>query len=385
MASRPLLPCGWIFRAPQIERDLKRLAPLTSCVRTYSALGPQGRITKFAGPQRLKVLQGIWLGRNRAENRREIEAALRLARQHPDVVEAFIVGNEVLLRGELPAAAIKGYMTEVKRAVRPPRHLCRCLGVLAEIARARFGGRLRHHPHPALLGGRSGRGRGSGRPCAGDQGEASGQVRRQGDLDRGGWLAERGADARRRAALARQPGARVKRRRGGGQAGRLEGQSDRGIRPAVEAAAGRERSAAIGDCSATAPSSRNSVSAQAVSNEPEWRVVAGLGVVRGVSRVSFGLARRPALAAGPRRGCGLWRPQESRSPRVSCSGLPRSACNMEGVEQGDRLRALGLFALARCRAARRRFRHRARRPHRQSCPGARYRQLAWQESQSPWS
>ena len=99
----------------QIERDLKRLAPLTSCVRTYSALGPQGRITKLAGPQRLKVLQGIWLGRNRAENRREIEAALRLARQHPDVVEAFIVGNEVLLRGELPAAAIKGYMTEVKR------------------------------------------------------------------------------------------------------------------------------------------------------------------------------------------------------------------------------------------------------------------------------
>ena len=60
------------------------------------------------------MLQGIWLNRNRAENRREIEAAVRLARQHPGVIEAFIVGNEVLLRGELPASAIKGYIEEVR-------------------------------------------------------------------------------------------------------------------------------------------------------------------------------------------------------------------------------------------------------------------------------
>jgi exo-beta-1,3-glucanase (GH17 family) len=110
-------PFAWWIEIPdeQIADDLKRLKPLTSCLRTYSAMGPQGRITKLAGIEGLKVLQGIWLGRNRAENRREIEAAIRLARQHPGVVEAFIVGNEVLLRGELPAASIKGYMEEVRR------------------------------------------------------------------------------------------------------------------------------------------------------------------------------------------------------------------------------------------------------------------------------
>lgn len=110
-------PFAWWDHIPdeQIEIDLKRLKPLTSCVRTYSAMGPQGRIARFAGQEGLKVLQGIWLNRNRAENRREIEAAVRLARQHPGVIEAFIVGNEVLLRGELPASAIKGYMEEVKR------------------------------------------------------------------------------------------------------------------------------------------------------------------------------------------------------------------------------------------------------------------------------
>ncbi len=98
----------------QIENDLKRLKPLTSCVRTYAATGPQGSVAPLAEQEGLGVLQGIWLGRNRAENRREIEAALRIARQHPDVVQAFIVGNEVLLRGELPASQIKAYAEEVR-------------------------------------------------------------------------------------------------------------------------------------------------------------------------------------------------------------------------------------------------------------------------------
>jgi exo-beta-1,3-glucanase (GH17 family) len=99
----------------QIENDLKRLKPLTSCVRTYAATGPQASVVPLAEKEGLGVLQGIWLGRNRAENRREIEAALRIARQHPDAVQAFIVGNEVLLRGELPASQIKAYAEEVRK------------------------------------------------------------------------------------------------------------------------------------------------------------------------------------------------------------------------------------------------------------------------------
>ena len=66
------------------------------------------------------MLQGIWLGRNLADNRREIEAALRLARRHPGVIEAFIVGNETLLRGELGPARIKTYLEEVRRRGKLP-------------------------------------------------------------------------------------------------------------------------------------------------------------------------------------------------------------------------------------------------------------------------
>ena len=99
----------------QIESDLQKLAEVTACIRTYSAARAQGKITRFAGKQGLKVLQGIWIGRNLADNRREIEGAMRLARRHPGVIEAFIVGNETLLRGELDADRIKTYLEEVKR------------------------------------------------------------------------------------------------------------------------------------------------------------------------------------------------------------------------------------------------------------------------------
>jgi glucan 1,3-beta-glucosidase len=88
---------------------------MTPCVRTYSARGPQGRIARLAEEAGLEVLQGIWLGRNRADNRREIEAALKIARRHPDTVKALIVGNETLLRGELPQEKVRAYLHEVKR------------------------------------------------------------------------------------------------------------------------------------------------------------------------------------------------------------------------------------------------------------------------------
>ncbi|MGZ8399683.1 MAG: glycoside hydrolase family 17 protein [Methyloceanibacter sp.] len=110
-------PYTWDLHIPdrQIAEDLRRLSPLTSCVRTYSAKGAQGRITRLAEAQGLTVLQGIWLGRNRADNRREIEAALKLARRHPGTVQALIVGSETLLRGELAPATVEAYLGEVKR------------------------------------------------------------------------------------------------------------------------------------------------------------------------------------------------------------------------------------------------------------------------------
>jgi glucan 1,3-beta-glucosidase len=110
-------PYTWDLHIPdsQIGADLQRLSALTSCVRTYSAKGAQGQITRLAARQGLKVLQGVWLGRNRADNRREIESALKLARRYPGTVQALIVGSETLLRGELAPGPVAAYLEEVKK------------------------------------------------------------------------------------------------------------------------------------------------------------------------------------------------------------------------------------------------------------------------------
>ncbi|MGH6864941.1 MAG: beta-1,6-glucan synthase [Methyloceanibacter sp.] len=105
---------GLVIPDRQIESDLRELSEVTSCVRTYSADGPEGRVAALAGAHGLKVLQGIWLGRDLAENRLEVEAALKLAKKHPNVIQALIVGNETLLRGELSAAQVRAYINEVR-------------------------------------------------------------------------------------------------------------------------------------------------------------------------------------------------------------------------------------------------------------------------------
>ena len=106
--------------ASQIEDDLTRLAPLTQCVRTYSVNLGLDQITPLAQRHGLKVLQGLWLGRDPEFNRFQIETAIALANRYPDVVRAIVVGNEVLLRGELSGAQLADIIRKVKVAVPVP-------------------------------------------------------------------------------------------------------------------------------------------------------------------------------------------------------------------------------------------------------------------------
>lgn len=99
----------------QIAEDMERLSRTTSCIRTYSAAKEHGRVAPIAGEHGLKVLQGIWLSRDLSTNRDEIELALALARNHPDVIEALIVGNETLLRGEMSIPKLEKYIGEVRQ------------------------------------------------------------------------------------------------------------------------------------------------------------------------------------------------------------------------------------------------------------------------------
>jgi glucan 1,3-beta-glucosidase len=102
--------------ASQIEEDLAKLAGLTGCVRTYSIENGLDQVPAIANRLGLKLLQGLWLGNDRQKNRAQIDATIALAKQHPDTVTGIVVGNEVLLRGELPPEELGAVMREVRAA-----------------------------------------------------------------------------------------------------------------------------------------------------------------------------------------------------------------------------------------------------------------------------
>ncbi|MEP9377987.1 beta-1,6-glucan synthase [Aquabacter sp. CN5-332] len=101
----------------QIDEDLAQLATLAACVRTYSVELGLDKVVPLAKKHGLKVFQGIWLSGDQEKNRKEIDAGVSLAQQYPDTVAALVVGNEVMLRGELSSTDIAAILREVKSRV----------------------------------------------------------------------------------------------------------------------------------------------------------------------------------------------------------------------------------------------------------------------------
>jgi glucan 1,3-beta-glucosidase len=114
--QNPLGP-GTVVEPRQIEEDLAQLKPLTSCIRTYSIDHGLDKIPEIARRHGMKVLHGLWLSSLPDLNRRQIETTIELANKFPDVIEAIIVGNEVLLRGEMSAPDLARTIREVKAKV----------------------------------------------------------------------------------------------------------------------------------------------------------------------------------------------------------------------------------------------------------------------------
>jgi glucan 1,3-beta-glucosidase len=106
--------------AAQIEEDLKRLKDVTDCVRTYSIEFGGDQIPGIAQRLGMKVMLGAWVSPLRARTRHQIDTVIALARQFPDTVTSVIVGNEVLLRGDMSAVDLAALIREVKAAVPCP-------------------------------------------------------------------------------------------------------------------------------------------------------------------------------------------------------------------------------------------------------------------------
>lgn len=106
------------FVSPErIDADLKALSERFDCVRTYSQSFGLNAVPAIAQKYGMKVLMGIWLGRDKAFNDREVTSGIATAKAYPEVIRGVIVGNEVLLRGEQSPEAIAGYLAKVRGAL----------------------------------------------------------------------------------------------------------------------------------------------------------------------------------------------------------------------------------------------------------------------------
>src|ERR1700730_16921095 len=118
-AQTPLSPTTHIG-PEQIAQDLAQLAKVTDCVRTYSIENGLDQVPELAAKVGLKVIQGIWLGSNRLKNLAQVAIAVRLAKDYPGTITALVVGNEVLLRGEMTTSDLAAIIRAVKSQVSVP-------------------------------------------------------------------------------------------------------------------------------------------------------------------------------------------------------------------------------------------------------------------------
>jgi exo-beta-1,3-glucanase (GH17 family) len=118
-AQTPLLETTQI--APQqLAEDLAQLAKISDCVRTYSIDNGLDQVPALAAKVGLKVIQGIWLGSNRLKNLAQISTVVGLTKQYPGVITSVVVGNEVLLRGEMTTSDLAATIRSVKSQISVP-------------------------------------------------------------------------------------------------------------------------------------------------------------------------------------------------------------------------------------------------------------------------
>jgi exo-beta-1,3-glucanase (GH17 family)/cellulose synthase/poly-beta-1,6-N-acetylglucosamine synthase-like glycosyltransferase len=103
----------------QIHDDLKRVARVTNRIRTYSVQGTLGDIPELASHLPLKVTLGAWIDDNASNNQAELSKLIEVAHTHRNV-DRVLVGNEVILRGNLSTTELIADIEEARRALHVP-------------------------------------------------------------------------------------------------------------------------------------------------------------------------------------------------------------------------------------------------------------------------
>ncbi|WP_035246398.1 glycosyltransferase family 2 protein [Desulfogranum mediterraneum] len=106
--------------ATEVEADLKLLAGKTNAVRTYSVAGVHAKIPELARKYDLNVTLGAWIGPDHEENEQQLKRVIRLARENYRNVVRVIIGNEVILRGDLTVKELNRYLERARKGLDIP-------------------------------------------------------------------------------------------------------------------------------------------------------------------------------------------------------------------------------------------------------------------------
>ena len=103
----------------EIDRDLSLLEGKVRWVRTYSATDGIEVTAGLAKKYGLNVIAGAWIDNRRDRNEREIANVIAEARENANV-KRVLVGNETLLRADVPTEDLIGYIRRVRAEVKVP-------------------------------------------------------------------------------------------------------------------------------------------------------------------------------------------------------------------------------------------------------------------------
>ena len=103
----------------QIASDLDVLKGKTQAIRTYTVAGTIGLVPELAADRGLNVALGVWIDARRERNEQELAKAVEIARTHRNVVRV-IIGNESVLRGDLPFADFLNLLDRARAQIQQP-------------------------------------------------------------------------------------------------------------------------------------------------------------------------------------------------------------------------------------------------------------------------
>jgi len=101
----------------RIERDMAQLSRITGHIRTYTVNYGLDKVPEMARRYGLTVSLGIWIGADLDKNEREIDKALNVILANRRVIDRVIVGNESIMRGDVTADQLDGYIHRVREAL----------------------------------------------------------------------------------------------------------------------------------------------------------------------------------------------------------------------------------------------------------------------------